>query len=151
MGRPPVEKKQRQFAVALPPDIRDQLQAAADTAGHSLAEEIRRRINRTLYEDSFDEPTRKLATAVKWLAEEVSRQSEVPWHSNPRAQKALAAAIQDRLEITAPPWQGAASDLFGPGDPATLGRAISRSYQRVDAEMEKTHQEILRRHTGDKS
>jgi hypothetical protein len=151
MGRPPLEKKQRQLAVALPPNLRSRLEAASAAADHSLAEEIRIRLVRSFDQEVEDKPTRDLAAAVTWLADEVSRQSDLPWYSNPNAQKALAAAIQEQLEITAPPYQGAASDLFGPGDPPTLGRSIARSYQRLKTEMEKTYQEILRRHTGDKS
>ena len=68
MGRPPLEKKQRQLAVALPDDVRKRLEAAAAKVlptGHSLAEEIRRSSSSSQLstrETSAMTPTRELAT-----------------------------------------------------------------------------------------
>jgi hypothetical protein len=42
---------QKQVSVALPADVRDRLEAAATTAGHSIAEEIRRRLERGFEDD----------------------------------------------------------------------------------------------------
>jgi hypothetical protein len=137
MGRKP----RIQTGLRLDNETIDQLRKS----GRALSDEIRDRLERTFKEDAIDPATRELQHAVAWLADEVSRQSDVAWQSNPNAQAALAAAIQTWLEITAPPWQGAVSDLFGPGDPATLGRSIARHYQRFKAEVEETHPEILRR------
>lgn len=43
MGRPK-SKKQKQIAVSMTQELRGILQKAADQAGHSLAEEVRRRL-----------------------------------------------------------------------------------------------------------
>jgi hypothetical protein len=139
-----LEKKQRQLAIALPPDIRDRLQAAADTAGHSLAEEIRRRLALTFAADAIDPVTRELAADIMHIADDVTRLSEVPWHSNPKAQQALAVAIQTWLEDHPPPDHGpAAASLFGPDDPPTLGRSIAKLYERLKAVRKETEKEII--------
>jgi hypothetical protein len=150
MGRPPLDKKQRQLAIALRPEIRNWVEGAASAAGHSLAEEIRQRLERTFAEDGVDKPTRELVEAVKWIAEEVNRQSEVEsWSVVPRAHEALAAALQTWMNLITPPSRGAVSDdLFGPGDPPTLGRSIARHYQRFKSEMEKTDRELRELHKG---
>jgi hypothetical protein len=64
------------------------------------------------------------------------------WHSNPNTHAALSEALRTWMEIIKPQQQGAVSDLFGPGDPETLGRATARHYQRFKAEMEKTEREL---------
>jgi hypothetical protein len=142
MGRPPLESKQRQLAVALRPEVRAQLEAAATASGHSVAEEIRRRINFTLWLDSYDKPTRDLADAVMEIAREIERQTRSPWQSNRKSNEALAAAVQEWLEGLRPRLSGGASDLFGPDDPATLGRSIARYHRHVRAEVEKSAEEV---------
>jgi hypothetical protein len=94
--------------------------------------EIRHRLTLTLEEDQFEMPTRELARDVMFLADEVKRQSGLSWHTYPKAHEALAEALRMWLEIIKPPIaeSAAASDLFGPDDPSTLGRSIARSYQR---------------------
>ena len=145
MGRPPLDnKKQRQLAVALPPDVRLQLEAAASASGRSLAEEIRRRVNLTLYDDAeYDAPTRELAEDIKWIAAEISRQTGWPWHVLPRGRESLAIALQTWLEITAPKRETSvgASDLFV-DDPATLGRSIARWRERHKIELAKSENEM---------
>jgi plasmid stability protein len=158
MGRPPVEKKQRQFAVALPPDIRDRLQIEAAAAGHSLAEEIRRRLNRTFYEDSFDARTRELAADLVQIAEAIAREKTFSWYSHEKANDTLAAAFTTWLDGLKPKREGTtpgASDLlWGDDDPATLGRSIARHWRRVKTEIERSNREILdnvAKSKGDKS
>jgi len=110
MGRPPVEKKLRQLPVALPPEVRSALETVAATAGHSLAEEIRSRLNLTLWLDTYDRPTRDLADAVMWIAQEIERQTREKWQSNRKANEALAAALQELLEGLKPRPSGGVSD-----------------------------------------
>ena len=95
-----------------------------------VSEEIRQRVERTFHEDNFDLQTRELAGAVMWMADQVQRDTNVPWHDNPRAHEALSEAIVTWLGMIRPAWRGAVSDLFGPDDPQTLGRAIARHYGR---------------------
>lgn len=140
MGRPPVEKKQRQFPVALPDEVRERLEAAAKASERSLAEEIRRRLNKSFEADTHDEQTRDLAYAVIWMAEELGRQTGRPWHSTRKSRSALAVAIEHWLEISGPQESAAVSDLFGPDDPPTLGRSIARHFQRFAFETRRALQ-----------
>jgi hypothetical protein len=128
-----------QVAIRLEPEMLEKLQED----GHlSLSDEIRTRVNRTLFIDSYDQSTRLLAEDVMWLADEISRQVGSTWSYSHNGHLALGTAIQTWLEINAPPLHGAASDLFGPDDPTTLGRSVARHYQRVKSEMEKSTEEI---------
>jgi hypothetical protein len=102
MGRPPLEKKQRQLPVALPADLRDQLEAAAGVAGHSVAEEIRRRIARTIGADAYDEPTRELADDIMRMAAEVELETGAAWHSHAGSHAAFRQAILSRLSRLKP-------------------------------------------------
>jgi hypothetical protein len=125
--------------VVLPPDVLEQLRASE----RGVSEEIRRRIVLTLEAETYDEQTRELAVDIMGLADEVTRQSEVPWHSNPKAHQALATAIQVWLEDHPPTGFGAASAaLFGPDHPETLGRSIAKYYERFKAVRKKTEKEI---------
>jgi hypothetical protein len=150
------------MGVALSDELRKKLEAASTAAGHSIAEEIRLRLERTFQVDTYDAATRELAADVLWIADEINRQS-VSWHLYPKAREALTEAIRTWIEITAPkrkikmPQPGrmvpvpGVSDLFGPDDPATLGRSIARLYERVKPELEKNTQELLKLHREDKS
>jgi hypothetical protein len=94
-----------QTGLRLEPEILDQLRKSP----LGVSEEIRRRITLSLEADTEDPLTKQLADAVMWIADEVSRQAGVPWHSNQNARKALAVGIQTWFEIIAPPLLGAAS------------------------------------------
>ena len=48
MGRPRLENKQQQLTVALPPETRIHLTETARAEGHSIAEEVRQRLNKTI-------------------------------------------------------------------------------------------------------
>jgi len=134
-----------QTAVRLEPEILEKLRES-----HlSLSDEIRRRISLTLEADKYDENTRALATDVMWLADEVSRQLGFPWWSGPKAHHALGVAIQTWIEMGAPPLSAAESDLFGPDDPATLGRSVARHYRRLRLETKKNLGEVLRLDEGE--
>jgi hypothetical protein len=136
MGRPPLEKKQRQLAVALPDDVRNRLEAAAVKSDRSIAEEIRRRLDESFAADAHDDKTRDLIYAAAWMAEEVSRQAEAPWHSSRKGCEALAVAIQMLIEGLGP-RKDPSPDPFGPDDPPTLGRSVARHFQREVFEIQK--------------
>jgi hypothetical protein len=138
MGRPPLEKKQRQLAVALPPELRTQLETAARAADHSLAEEIRARLVSSFDQEVVDRPTRELAADVVGLAEQISSQKGFAWHSHEKAHETLVAAIVALLADRKPKRTAKIalpSDLmWGDDDPATLGRSIARYYQQFKAD-----------------
>jgi hypothetical protein len=105
MGRPPLEEKQRQIPVALPSHFRMHLEQAAADAGHSVAEEIRRRLERTFVEDAADQPTRDLLLKVKDLTALVMAQTGRDWYAHSEAWKIFRAAIItliDRLQPAEP-------------------------------------------------
>jgi hypothetical protein len=149
MGRPPLKKKQRQLAVALPPDLRSQLEAAALAADHSLAEEIRARLVSSFDREAVDKPTQELAADVVALAEQISRQKGFGWHWNENAHETLVAAVNALLADLKPkrsagPPVALPSDLmWGDDDPATLGRSIARHYQQYKTALAKNTAELL--------
>jgi hypothetical protein len=141
MGRPPLEKKQRQLAVALPPETRSHLEEAAAAAGHSLAEEIRRRLTFTI----VDQPTHDLLAAVKVLTGLFQIDVGHDWHVTLKGRQTLARAIQEILESGAPKHGSlAVEELFGPLDPPTAAHMLVRRYRQFLKTQEQTDREIRR-------
>src|SRR5262249_5886160 len=130
MGRPPSPKKQKQLAVALPLETRNYLTLAANHSGHSVAEEIRRRIDQTIRWQS-DAPTLELLEGVVNLAAMLREDFGYEWHRSPIAHEAFVVAVNQRLAgYTPPPREGpaASSDLFALSKepPETIGRLRER-------------------------
>jgi hypothetical protein len=125
MGRPPLDKKQRQLPVALSEDLRAQLESLSAEAGHSIAEEIRRRIERTIKEDA-DPVTRELWDGLVNIAAKLREDYNAEWHASSKAREAFSAAMVQRLEAyayLAEERQGADERLFTPsGPPKKIGR-----------------------------
>src|SRR5438128_1680405 len=94
MGRGP---SKRQMGVGLPDDLRAQLEAASAAGGHSVAEEIRRRLERTFEDEGIDPETRKLMAAIGSLTTLVRLQTGHAWHSHAAANRVLRHAITARL------------------------------------------------------
>lgn len=138
MGRGP---SKRQMGVGLPDDLRARLEAAA-AGRHSLAEEIRRRVERTFIEDALDPPLRALVGDIVELAELVRFDVAGDWHSDPGAHATFRSAVLaliDERKPKGPPIFGAARELLGAGisksdDPDTIGRALVRHHHRIKAE-----------------
>jgi hypothetical protein len=155
-GRP-ATGKQKQLTVSVNEEQRAALEAASAKAGHSVAEEIRRRLDRTLYEeDTFDPQTRKLAEDIRDFAHEIERITQLKWHAYPKAHEALAEAIKTWLAGMKPPFapSEAASDLlWGQDDPQTVGRMLARTHRRTKEMRVRARQEILnqQKDKGDKS
>jgi len=153
MGRPPKgENKQRQVAVALPPETRSRLEAAAAAAGRSVAEEIRRRINLTILAEEHDPETRELAADIQQLAEWVNREKGFNWHSHDKARETFIAIVKLWLDGLKPPASlkthrekprvGVSALMWGDDDPATLARSIVRNYRRFKDEIKKSTEEM---------
>lgn len=166
MGRPPLEAKQRQLAVALPPDLRSRLEAASAAAGHSLAEEIRARLVQSFNQDAVDEPTRKLLAAIGRFEGLIRTQSGHAWHAHAGANRTLRHMITARLQRLRP--QGEATlepadertRLISSNDPETVGLGLeavesnmpAEDDPRVVAAMAKMMKEMRRKlRKGDKS
>jgi hypothetical protein len=118
----------KQLKISIPDDLRSQLDAASESSGQSLAEEIRLRLERTFYQDTFDQRTRDLSYDVMRLADQVRDHIGQPWHSSRQAHEALEIALQTFLATIKPPSSKAAPPANAPFDPPTLGRAIATSY-----------------------
>jgi len=136
-------------AVVLQPDVLESLRKSP----RGVSNEIRHRINRTLYQEQFDLQTRELAADIMEIAAELHRQTGVSWYRNRSAHEALIEAVRTWLDSIKPPIDGTAatvSDLFV-GDAVTRGQSVAQSWQRIKAEMAKSNREILGRHEGGKS
>jgi hypothetical protein len=89
--------KQKQMGVALPDEMRMRLEASAAKAGHSVGEEIRQRINRTLREDNLGPHTSSLLFEIGKLAAMAMTQTGFFWHEHPATARILQLAISARL------------------------------------------------------
>jgi hypothetical protein len=137
MGRNPSKK---QMGVGLPAELRERLEVASAGASHSLAEEIRRRVERTFKEDAGDPVTRELIAGILNLAETIRLDLGAAWHTYPAIHEAFAAAIAQRLAgympASSPGAEAAIRDLLGAGlsqpqdSPETIGRTHERHDQR---------------------
>jgi hypothetical protein len=127
----------KQLKVSLPDDIRASLEAASVKSGHSLGEEIRRRLAQTFKEDPLDPQTRELLAAIVRLAGLVKLDQAEDWHSSDRPHEVFAAAVRARL-IGYKPRKSTAEavrDLLGAGltDRNDPPEAIGRTLERIDA------------------
>lgn len=93
----PRGSQQKQIGVALPDEVRARVEAAATKAGHSIAEEIRQRLERTFRDDAIDPKTRQLMLAILLLADFVEFQTGHNWFSHPAATSIMKLAIDARL------------------------------------------------------
>jgi hypothetical protein len=116
---------QTQLKITLPAEIRAELDLVSARSGLSLAEEIRRRLERTFAEDVGYVPTRSLAWAVTWLCNEINRHT--PWDKSPTAHEALAVAIGVIMGVSRPK-ETVENDAYAEDDAQTLGRSLARSF-----------------------
>jgi hypothetical protein len=149
MGRPPLEKKQQQLTVALPPEIRSLLEDAAVASNRSLAEEIRQRIDQTITVENYDPVTREMISGLLSISERLREDFGTDWHSDPRTHKAFMEAVAQRLAAYAPPPSkpnAATADigLIRPTDsPETIGRMRENDdrrdglYEHLNAALER--------------
>jgi hypothetical protein len=128
------------MGVGFSDDMRAQLEAAATKAGHSIAEEIRQRLETTIKEEQRDQKLRDLLYDIDFLADLVSNDSGLDWHVHPAAhaifRAGVLALLDQRRPKGAPVLSPAVRDLFGQGisdsdDPDTIGRALVRHLNRV--------------------
>src|SRR5271170_5294584 len=89
----------KQFKVSLPDELREILDAASESSGQSLAEEIRNRLERTFADEAkSDAQTRELASNILELAALIRRHSKVDWHQHTEVFAALKMAIDTYLD-----------------------------------------------------
>jgi hypothetical protein len=135
----------KQLKISLTDDLRRHLEAVSAAAGHSLAEEIRRRLERTLVQDGSDPETAELLAAIATFANHVKRETGHAWHRHAGSHEALRRAIGGRLRRLKP--EGSA--VFRSGglpdrrtvtvnthDPVTMGHLIEMFDVHVPRERE---------------
>lgn len=154
----PEKEKRKQLAVALSAERRNQLEAISAEAGHSVAEEIRQRLERTFQDDAVEAVTRELCEGIVNIAAQIRLDFGVEWHFVPRSHETFATAIAERIAAYAPPqsYAGAVTDLltFVPdGAPETIGRLRERddrrahSYEHLSARQQRRAGRFERRVT----
>jgi hypothetical protein len=102
MGRPPAKYKQRQIAIALPPTFRERLEQAASASEHSIAEEVRQRLEQSFGAERLDEATRDLLLTIQSVAKLVRSQTGYDWFAHPRAWEVFRHAINVHLDRLRP-------------------------------------------------
>jgi hypothetical protein len=132
----------RQLKISLPDSLRDQLNSSSAVAGHSLAEEIRQRLERSCAEGQVDAKTRALMEAVAEFARLVDFEVG-PWQGSVTAHQTIGELISLWLQRRQPPRTfgdaepfaspsglglGAAG-LFGTRDPKILAEKLYRLYE----------------------
>jgi hypothetical protein len=126
-------------SVRLPAEIYERLKKSPI----SVSGEIRYRIDRSFAdEDNFDDQTRNLGEMMKWVAREVYLQTGCHWYERPEAGAAAVAAIQTWVASSVYPRESSPEEFQD--DPQTLGRAITRSYFRIQEELTKPEVRAVR-------
>ena len=92
----------KQLKISLTDDLRRHLEAVSAAAGHNLAEEIRRRLERTLVQDGSDSEMAELLAAIVTFASHVKRETGHAWHRHAGSHEALCRAIGERLRRLKP-------------------------------------------------
>ncbi len=144
--------RQKQMGVTIPESARTQLEASSAAAGHSIAEEIRRRLERTFEEDARDPVLRDFVSDLVELAQLVKLDTGMAWHKDAASHAAFHSALLALLaqhKPEGPPVFTIARDLFGSGrsdDPETVGRALFRHLQRIKQVQATTLEKIRRLH-----
>jgi hypothetical protein len=128
---------QKQVAIALPSEVRERLEKAAEAAGLSFSEEIRRRLIASFAGPEEDSDVRRLQGDVARFAEAVEHETGQDWTSHGGAARALQAAISARL-----------GRRYGANEPAKFGRGISTTdyvdYADVGRSVEETDDALSR-------
>jgi hypothetical protein len=139
----------KQLKVGLTDAQRAHLETVASIGGHSLSEEIRRRLDRSIGEDQFDFMSREIGNDVMWIASMLLQKIgwgprlATTWDNDPRMHEALSIAITAWLEAKKPvprPDSGAGDDLF---DPKTLGLAAANNYAMLKAERQRLGADLV--------
>jgi hypothetical protein len=129
----------QQVPIGLGPEMRTRLETAANAAGHSIAEEVRARIERSFVADDRSPALRTLLRDLVDVADLVRADTGGDWDKNAASHatfKAALLALLAHYEPEGPATFGAVRDIFGAkvlgedDDPASVGRAIARFHLR---------------------
>jgi hypothetical protein len=138
MGR--TGPRRAQMGVALDDAIRAHLDRAAEAAGHSVAEEIRRRLESTIKDDARSPELQALLSDIEFLARLVMDDTDLDCSRHPIAFEIFKAGIIALLDQHKPEDDGdlrsmsrmtsGVSRLSDSDDPGTIGRVLARHIKR---------------------
>lgn len=128
-----------QTSLRLPQELRDQLGSAADAAGRSVGEEIRRRLEASFAGSPPAAADHRTSDLLRVIARCAAILSEhwAPWHADAAAFAVFHAAIEDRLSRHRPEASGATAKtdrgekLFA-GDPERAGGLLAFSAELAE-------------------
>ncbi|HEV2545920.1 MAG TPA: hypothetical protein VGU20_01145 [Stellaceae bacterium] len=111
-------------------DTYARLRKAAEAGGHTITEEVRRRLAASFDRDDRDPALAKLLRWIGKLAFSLQADTDGPWHSDPFAFVAFRAGVLALLETMRPagdPVPPEGLRLFSKDDnPETVGRVHAR-------------------------
>jgi hypothetical protein len=124
----------QRLKVALPDDLRAQLDAASKKSGESVAEEIRRRVERSFVQEAVDKPSRDFLAGLALMPVEIERETGAAWHQHAGAHEVFVQAVVSRLEGLKPKGPTAFGErphatVFN-NDPTQLGALIEFRLRR---------------------
>ena len=124
----------QRLKVALPDDLRAQLDAASKKSGESVAEQIRRRIEASFAREAADEPTRDFLERVALMPAEIELETGAAWHKHAGSHETFVQAILSRLDALKPKGSTAFGDrphatVFD-DDPNQLGLIVEFRLRR---------------------
>jgi plasmid stability protein len=104
----------KQMGVALDDELRAMLEASAAVKGHSLAAEIRQRLEQTFVDEGIDPKTRELFAKIVELDRLLwaSQTNKLSWYRHAGAHRVFRNAIVALLARLRPPGEA----VFAPGD-----------------------------------
>ena len=132
----------KQLKVGLTDAQRTHLETVASINGHSVSEEIRRRLDRSIAEDQFDFMSQEIGNYVKWIASMLLQdigwgpRPAWTWDNDARMHEALRIALAAWLESKKPPPPSPDSQVPD-FDPKTLGLAAANNYRMLKAERQR--------------
>jgi len=142
------ETQSQQLKFLLSENLRLKLDRASQKSGHSLAEEIRNRL-----EDSFefetDPRTFELIQDLVLLAHEVKVDIGDNWHANERSRAVFAATIADQIQsyrARSEPFKKDTAPDASEAPETTIGRAIARAFRRAIRPTTRSEEGLEHRH-----
>jgi hypothetical protein len=93
----------QRLKIALPDELRAQLDAASAKSGRSVAFEIRGRVEASFAQKAVDKPTRELVDRIALMPAEIEKEWGDRWYEDADAWKIFREAILDELGQKRPP------------------------------------------------
>ena len=121
----------KQLNVSLPDELRDALEACARANKHSVANEIRRRLEQSVRVDNLDPQAPALISLLLALISEVHQITGQNFSSHPKAFETLMLVLQSGLNDFKPKKAPAGGDPLADDDASTLARAVLRRWDSV--------------------